>query len=448
MKKLIYLLALCFLILNNLNAQSRFQSENGVQIYFSESGDKTELLELLNSDKNPIDDFRDQVYLLDSTVSARYDTLLMDVFPGTRRVFVRNEQGGELETTTWTYSITVSDWVPTTKINYTINSLDQSRINITSNWNSDNQSWENASRSIIENDVNDTLSSRVTNQVWNSSTNDWNNYSKTTVTVQSDVSTSTFEVWENQNWRFFNRRMTEFFPDEEYYKITFDTWQTGPQEWQTTQQTYLRYDNGKLVLQDIYSGFGLSDLKNSIKFEYFYNDQDLQIESVRSNFSQADQIWTLHSRSLQEYENGLRTNVVNQNYILGSLQWVNNTRTTYTYYDFDLVKRTLSLYWNSGIQDYDLISFQDHYYGLFNTTSIFETELYNLTLYPNPVNQSLYVKAFSSEFAFKILDLSGRIVASGISGNSEIEVSELKAGLYFLTIESTDRKTIAKFIKQ
>lgn len=447
MKKSIYLLAFCILFLSNLNAQSRFQSENGVQIYFSESGNKNELSELLNSEKKPAGNFRDQVYLLDSTVSARFDTLLMDVIPGTRRVYVRDDQGAELETTTWTYGISVSDWVPTSKINYTIDPIDQSRINITSNWNSTTQMWELASRNIITYSSVDSFS-RSTNQVWNNSLNDWTNSTRTTITTLAAVVINQFEVWENGNWRNFNRRFTESFPDEEYIKITFDTWQVNSQEFVTTQQTFLHYNNDKLVLQDIFTGFGIANLANSIKFEYFYNNEGLQIEALRTNFSLADQAWILHSRSLQEYENGLRIDIVNQIYVPATSQWINNTRITNTYYDFDLVKRTLNLVWNPGILEYDLASFIDHYYGLFNTTGISD-EAYNpITLYPNPVNTSLFVKDFSPDFRYKIANVSGAIVRAGFAGNSEINVGDLKPGIYFLIIDDDGKSMISKFIKQ
>lgn len=447
MKKSVYILTLCFLFLGNLNAQSRYQSENGVQIYFPASGTKHELMESTIPSEIQADFFRDQVYLLDSTVSARFDTTFMEVFPGTRRVFVRNDQGAELETTTWTYGISVSDWVPTSKINYTIDPIDQSRINITSNWNTTTQMWEQVSRNIISYSSIDSFS-RSTNQVWNNSLNEWTNSTRTTVTTLSAVVINQFEVWENGNWRHFNRRFTESFPDEDYIKITFDTWQVNAQEFVTTQQTFLHYSSDKLVLQDIFTGFGIANLTNSIKFEYFYNNEGFQIEAVRSNFSQADQAWILHSRSLQEYENGLRIDIVNQNYVPATSQWINNTRVTNTYYDFELVKRTFNLVWNPDILEYDLASFIDHYYGLFNTTGISYEAFNPVALYPNPVNTSLFVKDFSSEFRYKIVNISGAIVRTGFALNSEINVVELKPGIYFLIMDDDGKSLISKFIKQ
>lgn len=73
----------------------------------------------------------------------------------------------------------------------------------------------------------------------------------------------------------------------------------------------------------------------------------------------------------------------------------------------------------------------------------------NIRIYPNPVTNILNISN-PNNFEIKnvsIIDINGRVVKNQ-SDFSQINVSDLIAGVYFVTIESTDGKTTKKFIKQ
>jgi hypothetical protein len=61
---------------------------------------------------------------------------------------------------------------------------------------------------------------------------------------------------------------------------------------------------------------------------------------------------------------------------------------------------------------------------------------------PNPVEDIIRVQSENSVISYSISDISGKIIEKNIldpKQDSLIEVSHLKAGLYFITIEFSDK---------
>lgn len=72
----------------------------------------------------------------------------------------------------------------------------------------------------------------------------------------------------------------------------------------------------------------------------------------------------------------------------------------------------------------------------------------NLTIYPNPASDYIYIKNLKNIVSYKIIDASGRMIMNGNSKSEKIDVRNLLKGNYFLQI-STDENTLNfKFIKK
>ena len=71
-----------------------------------------------------------------------------------------------------------------------------------------------------------------------------------------------------------------------------------------------------------------------------------------------------------------------------------------------------------------------------------------IKIYPNPVMNKLNLQIASKDFhSAQITDINGRIVLQNISVSNEIDVSALKSGMYFITLQSSEGKMTKKFIK-
>ena len=77
-----------------------------------------------------------------------------------------------------------------------------------------------------------------------------------------------------------------------------------------------------------------------------------------------------------------------------------------------------------------------------NNTSISENQRETIVIYPNPTSNILKIKSSVSihKKSFDIIDITGRIVKSGVIQLNQIEVSSIVKGVYFLRIDNTFMK--------
>jgi len=57
------------------------------------------------------------------------------------------------------------------------------------------------------------------------------------------------------------------------------------------------------------------------------------------------------------------------------------------------------------------------------------------SLFPNPANRYIKIRASVSSTDYQIIDLTGRITQTGKTTDNAIDISQLAKGLYLLTIE-------------
>ncbi|AFL80794.1 hypothetical protein Aeqsu_1301 [Aequorivita sublithincola DSM 14238] len=78
-----------------------------------------------------------------------------------------------------------------------------------------------------------------------------------------------------------------------------------------------------------------------------------------------------------------------------------------------------------------------------------ENSLIDLKIFPNPAQNKLIIHSANNDFdSISIIDINGRQILSKENFNSnEIDVSSLKTGMYFITIETSEGNITKKFIK-
>ncbi len=88
-------------------------------------------------------------------------------------------------------------------------------------------------------------------------------------------------------------------------------------------------------------------------------------------------------------------------------------------------------------------------YEYISTLSVDDVSLStnSVRLYPNPVNDKLFIKSDNAIDSITIYNVSGQIIKQTEIFSNGIDVSGLNAGLYFINIKSDNRENIKKFIK-
>ena len=84
------------------------------------------------------------------------------------------------------------------------------------------------------------------------------------------------------------------------------------------------------------------------------------------------------------------------------------------------------------------------------TTSILEMEKQDVNIYPNPVQNELFIELENGQITeANILDLSGKTIKSMVNNNANsIDVSSLKQGVYILRVYTASGVSTKRFIKQ
>ena len=76
----------------------------------------------------------------------------------------------------------------------------------------------------------------------------------------------------------------------------------------------------------------------------------------------------------------------------------------------------------------------------------------DVTLYPNPATESIFLKSEQSDFTgnYRIFDASGRLMQSGPArgNNFAIDLSNLNGGIYFVQVETEEGMVVKRFVSQ
>jgi len=70
-----------------------------------------------------------------------------------------------------------------------------------------------------------------------------------------------------------------------------------------------------------------------------------------------------------------------------------------------------------------------------------------VSVFPNPVNDVLYLELDENEFEISIFDIKGSMIYQKIQSGHKVDVSGLKKGLYMISIQSESGLYTAKFLK-
>jgi len=85
-------------------------------------------------------------------------------------------------------------------------------------------------------------------------------------------------------------------------------------------------------------------------------------------------------------------------------------------------------------------------WGTCPALGINDQSLTNISIYPNPVDDKLSIQGVLDVSEISIYDVLGKLVLSNTKSN-EIEVYNLKKGIYIIKIVAEQKETIQKFIK-
>ena len=98
----------------------------------------------------------------------------------------------------------------------------------------------------------------------------------------------------------------------------------------------------------------------------------------------------------------------------------------------------------SGVSDSETITISNQSVGVGINELAFEA----LNIYPNPTNNIVNLEVSEKLRSIKLFDLAGKVVKTFKPENTQLDVSNLNAGIYFLEIANAEKKAMLKLIKK
>jgi hypothetical protein len=72
-----------------------------------------------------------------------------------------------------------------------------------------------------------------------------------------------------------------------------------------------------------------------------------------------------------------------------------------------------------------------------------------ISIFPNPGKSSISIKNIDKITAYKIIDITGKVLVNGlVSESNKINIKELSKGIYFIELKNEDVLTTQKIIKE
>lgn len=83
-------------------------------------------------------------------------------------------------------------------------------------------------------------------------------------------------------------------------------------------------------------------------------------------------------------------------------------------------------------------------------SSVEELILQNMRVYPNPMSDQFTISLNANDWSYQLMDVSGRIIGSGISTGTttNVDVSHLESGIYLINVELNGQFVTKKMLKQ
>jgi hypothetical protein len=337
-----------------------------------------------------------------------------------------------------------SDWVNSMK--YT--SAYDSRHNMTNDliqiWK--DSAWVNSRQYIYTYDASNNLTNELI-QTWNSST--WNNVHRLNYTYDSN-NNQTSEIY--QNWSgsaWVNSFQYEYTYDANNNQISELDQQWNSNSWVNSEEYLYTYDANNKRVSGLDQMWTDSAWVESTQFIYTYDLSYNLINILYKGWYGSS--WIIISQSIYSYDDhSNQTSELDQNW--NGSTWVNFYQELYSYDANNFQKSSAFKSWNmTGTE----LEYGDSSYYYFHTVlGINDLKLQHtsITFYPNPATDKITIEtaATLTNSQLSIMNLNGQELMTRqiTSPKTQIDISNLPNGVYFVRLTNDKTMEVGKFVKQ
>jgi len=346
-----------------------------------------------------------------------------------------------------------------------------------------NGAWVNTMRMANTFDSNGRII-KLTGDGWNTATSVWDKNTITTNTLNANgtINYSIMQSWDKNKSVWEDAMKTIYTYDASKNILTQKSQMKLDTDWIDFSLTTNTYNASGQLTKSVDQQVNIMTMQmlNSYQDTYTYNADGTENQNVSQRWNVATSAWDNATRYTNTYDGSKRiTAMLMEKY--ENSAWINDMKTTVTYNADGTVKESLEQDWNVTLSKWD-DAWKDFYTYNTNATpkqvltmewsttgnnwvnqsrmtysygaTIIEPNLTAetpLQAFPNPFTDVISIKYNSLEgTSIRIFNINGQLIRTFEKGEplSEINLSELRNGIYLLQVNSAESRQVLKLVKQ
>jgi hypothetical protein len=344
-----------------------------------------------------------------------------------------------------------NNWIDTARITNTYDNngnVIKSAMDIR---NISNSGWTNFSLATHELNANSTINNTIT-QLWNDDTKQLENATKHIFTYDDSkrILTQKMQMWMDPDWMDYYLTTNTYNGSGQILKELVQMYSFFPAGWSNSSQTDYTYNPDGTEHQSISQNWNIGESKweNSQRFTSFYNDAKQVTSGLTEDFSTGS--WVNNYQTIMTYNaDGSMKEMLSQNWNSSGSNWIDDEMDTYSYTDKDHISQIITTKWLA-----DQTKWENQLKTVFTYTN---TGIGNklagdkiLVVFPNPFSDVISFKTSAlNKPELQIYNSTGQLIRTIKWGEnfSNINLSDLKNGLYLIKVVSPESQQVIKLIK-
>ena len=288
-----------------------------------------------------------------------------------------------------------------------------------------------------------------TNKYWNYHT--WVNQSLNIFTYDAHNNQTSWALqeWNGSAWVYTTRETFTFDSLNNQTSWSNQNWVGANWVVESRDTSLLTYNGNSEVTNALVKIWDTIHWVNSYQYTYTYNANHYVIQRLKQSWNGTAWTYALKDTCTYNHDNFMTRELEKKwNGHTWILSW--EDRNTYDSYDLKIGYSEIS--WNSA--GTVITSGDSNYYYYHSVLGINEltAQPVSIVIYPNPATDNLTIET-SQQADIEILNIEGQLIKSvsrqTASGNkTNVNVSDLPCGVYFIEVKTEKGVAIKKFIKE
>ena len=339
--------------------------------------------------------------------------------------YTYNTQNQKTQERQYSQDMPNAQWEIEMKAEYTYNVQGNLTLYVYSSWDADLNQWINDSKQEYTYNAQGNLTLEVSSE-WDADLTQWINSHKTeyTYNAQGNLTLEVQYEWDEDLTQWINdskQESTYNAQGNQTLCIGYE-WDTDLTQWINSYKDEYTYNaQGNLTL---YIGYGwdmeLAQWINDFKNESTYDAQGNLTLSFGYNWNSTLNNWDREGKEEYTYNLSYTWDDIIFPRIFVIFDTVGNIVLNNIYYS-----------WDETLSDWGEPSATTYHYSEIET-SIANHPQHNISVYPNPVQERLYIKTEQPIAQLQVYDLSGRLLLEECNVSHSISVAHLTPGVYLV----------------